>query len=53
MTFDYLSTLFVRICGTINPGHTYDEYLVLLAKSGMTYTQYTCYMCLTNLAFCM
>jgi hypothetical protein len=23
--------------GTIDPGHTYDEYLVLLAKSGMTH----------------
>jgi hypothetical protein len=24
------------MCGTIDPGHTYDEYMVLLAKSGMT-----------------
>jgi hypothetical protein len=24
------------MCGTIDPGHTYDEYLVLLAKSDMT-----------------
>jgi hypothetical protein len=24
------------MCGTIDPGHTCDEYLVLLAKSGMT-----------------
>jgi hypothetical protein len=24
------------MCETINLGHTYDEYLVLLAKSGMT-----------------
>jgi hypothetical protein len=24
------------MCGTIDPGHTYDEYLVLLAKLGMT-----------------
>jgi hypothetical protein len=24
------------MCGTVDPGHTYDEYLVLLAKSGMT-----------------
>jgi hypothetical protein len=24
------------MCGTIDPGHTYDEYLVLLAKSAMT-----------------
>jgi hypothetical protein len=24
------------MCGIIDPGHTYDEYLVLLAKSGMT-----------------
>jgi hypothetical protein len=29
-TFSYLSTLF-------DIGHTYDEYLVLLAKSGMTH----------------
>jgi hypothetical protein len=24
------------MCGTIDPGHTCDEYLVFLAKSGMT-----------------
>jgi hypothetical protein len=24
------------MCGTIDYGHIYDEYLVLLAKSGMT-----------------
>jgi hypothetical protein len=24
------------MCGTIDPGHTYDEYLILHAKSGMT-----------------
>jgi hypothetical protein len=24
------------MCGTIDPGHTYDEYLILLAKSSMT-----------------
>jgi hypothetical protein len=24
------------MCGTIDLGHTYDEYMVLLAKSGMT-----------------
>jgi hypothetical protein len=24
------------MCGAIDPGHTCDEYLVLLAKSGMT-----------------
>jgi hypothetical protein len=23
------------MCGTIDPGHTYDEYLVLLAKLGI------------------
>jgi hypothetical protein len=37
MTFGYQRTLFVRMCGTIDPGHTYDEYMVLLAKSGMTH----------------
>jgi hypothetical protein len=26
----------VRMCGIIDPEHTYDECLVLLAKSGMT-----------------
>jgi hypothetical protein len=26
------------MCGTIDPEHAYDEYLVLLAKSGMTIT---------------
>jgi hypothetical protein len=36
VTFVYPWTLFVPMCGTIDPGHTYDEYLVLLAKSGMT-----------------
>jgi hypothetical protein len=29
----------IRMCGTIDPRHTYDEYLVLLAKSGMTARQ--------------
>jgi hypothetical protein len=29
VTFGYLWVLFVRMCGTIDPGHTYDEYLVL------------------------
>jgi hypothetical protein len=24
------------MCGTIDPGHTYNEYLVFLAKSSMT-----------------
>jgi hypothetical protein len=24
------------MCGTIDHGHTFDEYLILLAKSGMT-----------------
>jgi hypothetical protein len=36
MTFGYLWALFVCMCGTIDPGHTYDEYLLLLAKLGMT-----------------
>jgi hypothetical protein len=39
MIFGYPCTFFVRMCGTIDPGHTYDEYLVLLAKSGMTPTR--------------
>jgi hypothetical protein len=26
------------MCGTIDPGRTYDDYLVLLAKLGMTST---------------
>jgi hypothetical protein len=34
MTFGYLWTLFIHICGTIDPGHTYDEYMVLLVKVG-------------------
>jgi hypothetical protein len=38
MTFGYLWTLYVRVCGVIDLGHTCDEYLVLLAKSGMTDT---------------
>jgi hypothetical protein len=24
------------MCGTIDPGHTYDEYVILFAKLGMT-----------------
>jgi hypothetical protein len=36
MTFGYLWTLFVCVCWTNDPEHTYDEYLVLHAKSGMT-----------------
>jgi hypothetical protein len=31
-----INPLFVRMCGTIDHEHTYDEYLVLLVKSGMT-----------------
>jgi hypothetical protein len=27
---------FFRMCGTIDPVHTYDEYLILLTKLGMT-----------------
>jgi hypothetical protein len=29
------------MCGTIDPGHTYNEYLGLLAKSGMTVLPYS------------
>jgi hypothetical protein len=36
MTFGYLWRLYVHMCGINDPGHTCDEYLVLLAKSGMT-----------------
>jgi hypothetical protein len=36
MTFDYLWTLFVCMYKAIDHAHTYDEYLVFLAKSGMT-----------------
>jgi hypothetical protein len=36
MTFGYQWTLYVCVCGINDPGHTCDEYLVLLAKSGMT-----------------
>jgi hypothetical protein len=28
------------VCGINDPGHTYDEYLILLAKSGMTEEHY-------------
>jgi hypothetical protein len=34
MIFSYLSALFVRMCGTIDPSNTYDEYLVLAKKIG-------------------
>jgi hypothetical protein len=36
MTFVYLRTLYIRVCGINYPRHTCDEYFVLLAKSGMT-----------------
>jgi hypothetical protein len=36
MTFGYLWTLYVHVYGINDPGHTCDEYLVLLVKSGMT-----------------
>jgi hypothetical protein len=35
VTFGYLWTLYVRMCGINDPGHTCDDYLVLLVKSGM------------------
>jgi hypothetical protein len=36
MTFGFMWTLFVCVCGINDPGYTCDEYLVLLAKLGMT-----------------
>jgi hypothetical protein len=36
MIFGYLSTHFVHVCGINYPGHTCDEYSVLVAKPGMT-----------------
>jgi hypothetical protein len=35
MIFGYQRTLYVCVCENIDLGHTCDEYLVLLAKSGM------------------
>jgi uncharacterized membrane protein YhaH (DUF805 family) len=35
VTFGYLWTLYVHVCGINDYEHTCDEYLVLLAKSGM------------------
>jgi hypothetical protein len=35
MTFVYLWTLYVCLCGINDSGHTCDEYLVLLAKLGL------------------
>jgi hypothetical protein len=37
MTFGYLWALYVSVCEINDHGHTCDEYLVLLAKSGMTH----------------
>jgi hypothetical protein len=34
--FGYLRTLFVRVCGINDLGHTCDEYSVLFTKSGLT-----------------
>jgi hypothetical protein len=36
MTFGYLWTLYVCVCGINDPGHIYNEYLIVHAKSGMT-----------------
>jgi hypothetical protein len=36
MTFGYLWTLYVRVCGINDPGHTCDEYMVLVPKLSMT-----------------
>jgi hypothetical protein len=36
MTFDYLWTLYVHVCGINDPGHTCDEYLILLVKLDIT-----------------
>jgi hypothetical protein len=35
VTFRYLWTLYVSVCAINDPGYTCDEYMVLLAKSGM------------------
>jgi hypothetical protein len=39
MTFSYLWTLYVRVCGINDHGHTCDEYLVLFTKLGMIANQ--------------
>jgi hypothetical protein len=36
VTFGYLCTLSVRMCGINDPGHTCDECMVLVAESGMS-----------------
>jgi hypothetical protein len=36
MTFGYMWTLYVRVCGINDSEHTCDEYLVLVAKPGTT-----------------
>jgi hypothetical protein len=36
MTFGYLWTLYVCVCGINDHGHRSDEYLILFTKSGMT-----------------
>jgi hypothetical protein len=42
MTFGYLWTFLVCMYGTIDPRHTYNEHLVLLAKSGVTHGAFLC-----------
>jgi hypothetical protein len=39
MTFGHLWTLYVRVCGINDLGHTRDEYLVLFTKPCMTEAQ--------------
>jgi hypothetical protein len=34
MTFGYLWTLYVYVCGINDPRHTCDEYLFFLVRSG-------------------
>jgi hypothetical protein len=41
MTFGYLWTLYVRVCGINDPGHSCDEYFGLLAKLSMSVASYS------------
>jgi hypothetical protein len=43
-------TLLIRMCGTIDHVYTYDEYLVLLAKSSMTTLVVACCQVMLQMA---
>jgi hypothetical protein len=48
MTFDYLRTLYVCVCGKNDSGHRCDECMALLAKPSMTHHHPEWFDCATR-----